>query len=246
MSNECVNIKGTKHGLIILMDGTREIAALREQLQLKIEKNKRFFNGAKFTIHITGADFLPEVEEDLQNYCVSLGLVYDPQIPYFNSQVAAATDAPPSQETYLQTVPIPPVPLPPNEFPPASGLTTEEADQQTLLVEHNLRSGQKVVYPGNVIVLGDVNPGAEIIAGGNIVVMGTLRGIAHAGASGDATSTIVAYNLAPTQIRIGERIGRSPDQTADKLPPAPEMASIAEDQICIEQFGLHQPHRSLK
>lgn len=244
MSYECVNIKGTKHGLIILMDGTRELDELREQLQLKIARNKSFFNGAKFTIHITDADFGPEVYSELQNYCISLGLVYDPQIPYFNNQVAAATDAP--QETLVRDTMPQSLSAPPNHFLPALGLTTKEADQQALLVEHNLRSGQKVVYPGNVIVLGDVNPGAEIIAGGNIVVMGTLRGIAHAGASGDFTSTIVAYNLEPTQIRIGERIGRSPDQGTGLLPTAPEIASIVKDQICIEQLGSHQSYRSLQ
>ena len=62
----------------------------------------------------------------------------------------------------------------------------EDADRHpTLLVRRTLRSGQRVRFDGNVVVLGDVNPGAEITARGDIVVMGWIRGLAHAGADGD-------------------------------------------------------------
>ena len=57
-----------------------------------------------------------------------------------------------------------------------------------ILVHRTLRSGQALHHAGHVTLIGDVNPGAEIIAGGDIVVWGKLRGIAHAGAMGVAST----------------------------------------------------------
>ncbi|MCY0885704.1 MAG: septum site-determining protein MinC [Firmicutes bacterium] len=106
----------------------------------------------------------------------------------------------------------------------------------TLLVRRTLRSGQKVRYVGNVVVLGDVNPGAEITAEGDIVVMGWLRGVVHAGANGDIRATVAAFRLTPTQIRIGPYIARAPD-TGDAGPPeAPEVALVRDGRLVIDRW----------
>ncbi|MCQ2559962.1 MAG: AAA family ATPase, partial [Clostridia bacterium] len=47
-----------------------------------------------------------------------------------------------------------------------------EDEENTVLIKRTLRSGQRMNYQGNVVVLGDVNPGAEIIAGGNVLLEG--------------------------------------------------------------------------
>lgn len=77
---------------------------------------------------------------------------------------------------------------------------------ETLYIEANLRSGQLVRYPGNVFVLGDVNPSAEIIASGDIIIWGSLRGVVHAGADGDRNSKIIAMDFATGQIRIADEM----------------------------------------
>lgn len=77
---------------------------------------------------------------------------------------------------------------------------------ETLYIEANLRSGQMVRYPGNVFVLGDVNPSAEIVAAGDIIIWGHLRGIAHAGANGDRNAKIIALEISSGQIRIADEI----------------------------------------
>ena len=78
-----------------------------------------------------------------------------------------------------------------------------------LFVERTLRSGKSVQFDGHVVVLGDVNPGAEIIASGNIAVLGSLRGVAHAGATGERKASVSAYHLAPTQLRIADLVTRA-------------------------------------
>ena len=97
-----------------------------------------------------------------------------------------------------------------------------------------LRSGQNLQSEGHLVVLGDVNPGAELVAVGNIVVLGSLRGIVHAGASGDRNACVCALSMNPTQIRIADIITRSPDGSEEGRQP--EMAYIKDDRIYIDSI----------
>ncbi len=81
---------------------------------------------------------------------------------------------------------------------------------EALLIKTTCRSGEVVRYPGDVVILADVNPGAEIIADGDILVWGRLRGLAHAGAGGDIQAIIIALNLESPRIQIGPYIGMAP------------------------------------
>jgi septum site-determining protein MinC len=111
----------------------------------------------------------------------------------------------------------------------SSGLFPDNA----YYVRQTIRSGQSLRHFGTVVICGDVNPGAEVIATGDIIVFGTLRGVAHAGATGDAGAQIVAINLRPTQIRIAGFIARSPDSASPPLSKYPEVARIQDDEIHI-------------
>lgn len=108
----------------------------------------------------------------------------------------------------------------------------------TALLQRTLRSGQRVRFDGNVLVLGDVNPGAEIIAAGSVVVMGALRGVVHAGADGDDLATVVALSLLPTQIRIASCITRPPDGTERPESCWPEQASLRDGEVVIEKYEI--------
>ena len=95
-------------------------------------------------------------------------------------------------------------------------------NKPTILYENSLRSGQRIDFDGNVVVLGDVNAGAEIVAGGHILVMGTLRGLAHAGSGGDEDATVTALTFAPAAHK------------------KPEIARVKEEGVVIEEY---QPPR---
>jgi len=82
------------------------------------------------------------------------------------------------------------------------------------------------------IVLGDVNPGAQIVAAGDIVVMGTLRGMVHAGATGDHTACAAAFRLAPTQLRIASYLARPPEEPGGH-PEYPEVALVRDGVVIV-------------
>ena len=49
-----------------------------------------------------------------------------------------------------------------------------------------------------------MNPGARVVAGGNIIVLGALRGTAIAGLGSRKHAIVVALEMDPIQIRIGD------------------------------------------
>ncbi|SNZ08457.1 septum site-determining protein MinC [Persephonella hydrogeniphila] len=102
------------------------------------------------------------------------------------------------------------------------------------IINKTVRSGQRVEYDGDILIIGDVNPDAYIVASGNVIVMGTLRGVVHAGANGDETATVMALKLVPQQLRIGNFFTRSPDNP--ETPEHPERAYIEDNHIVIERI----------
>ena len=100
-----------------------------------------------------------------------------------------------------------------------------------------MRGGQKQVFDGDVVLVGDVNQGAEIIAGGDVVVMGTLRGVVHAGYPDNKMAVVVALNLMPLQLRIGPLIAIPEEESNHRGVIHPEVARILDDQIVIEPYN---------
>lgn len=72
----------------------------------------------------------------------------------------------------------------------------------SVIVTQPVRSGQSLVFEGDVTVVGSVASGAEIVAGGSIHVYGTLRGRALAGSMGNASARIFCRKLEAELVAI--------------------------------------------
>jgi len=97
--------------------------------------------------------------------------------------------------------------------------------------EGTVRSGEYLESPGDLLILGDVNPGANVSAEGNIIIWGRLLGIAHAGSKGNSNATISALQLRPVQLRIAKKVARGPKEKT-QLGLA-EQARIDSEEIII-------------
>jgi septum site-determining protein MinC len=124
----------------------------------------------------------------------------------------------------------------PQAAAPAEAEAEADGSTRTLTLRRTLRSGAAIHFEGDVIVVGDVNAGAQIRAAGNIIVLGKLRGVVHAGAQGDETSFILAFDLAPTQLRIARHIAIAPARAASDDAFRPEIATVADAAIVIEPW----------
>ncbi|HHY59068.1 MAG TPA: septum site-determining protein MinC, partial [Clostridia bacterium] len=150
MPQEAVSIKGTKNGLVIILDPEYSLEDLKARLIDRFTSAKGFFQGAKF--RLMTQKMSREETQELEKICCAFGLVPcdDIELPKAVGMNSRAFTRPRMAGT-LDAVP---------------------ADAENcLLVSHSLRSGQVVQYDGHVTILGDVNQGAEVIATGNILVL---------------------------------------------------------------------------
>lgn len=105
---------------------------------------------------------------------------------------------------------------------------------RTKFIRKTIRSGQIINYPGNVVIIGDVNPGSEVYAAGNVIVLGILKGGVHAGVGGSDKAIIAAFCLQPQILQIGHIITRSPEDEAK--PKYPEVARVKDNNIIVEPY----------
>ena len=263
MSDDRVRIRGTSEGLVITL-GAGNFRALLQELDERLSSTASFFRGGRVALHVGPRELTTEELEALghtiSRYGVSLWAVIGDSAATQAAAEALGLETafglqaaqPPEAASLPSRKPRPEQDEGPAlsevEGPVLSGvegeLETEVEDAALrraqdmdlgVLVRRTLRSGQVVQHPGHVVVIGDVNPGAEIIAGGDIVVWGKLRGIVHAGATGDDGAVVCALSLTPLQLRIGNHIARAPEGR-EGLPERPEMASVQDGEIVAEPW----------
>jgi septum site-determining protein MinC len=221
-----IAIKGIKEGLLVTVSDAEGWADTSQALLARIDQTADFFKGAKVALAVGGrainAADLGRLRDALSDRGVSLWAVLsDSPLTTNAAQALGLNVALPASTPQARSV-------------PEKEIDSEEARDEAVFLRHTLRSGRSVRHRGHVIVVGDVNPGAEIVAGGDIVVWGRLRGVAHAGADGDAGAVVCALDLSPTQLRIAEHIATSPARKGD---PKPEMARIKNGQIVAERWN---------
>ena len=75
--------------------------------------------------------------------------------------------------------------------------------------------------------------GARVLAKGNIIILGALRGAALAGAAGNINAVIVAFEMAPSQIKISD-LSYPKAEKGKSLGRGPMMILVENGRICAE------------
>jgi septum site-determining protein MinC len=189
-SQSLVQIKGIRDGLLVsLSDAAWE--ELRTALMEQIETRQAFFRGARVAIDVGSQIFhvneLSELRDSLSEHGINLW--------------AVVSESPTTEKTAqllgLATRISKPRPQELVHF-----AAEDLGEKAAMWVGRTLRSGTRIEFPGNIVVLGDVNPGAEVVADGSILVWGRVRGSVYAGAKGDQTAVVYGLDLSAGQIRI--------------------------------------------
>ena len=221
MELPAVQIKGIKEGILVTIRAD-EWESVIDALNQKIGEQIAFFQGAKLALDIgnvlVSASQLGRIRDELSEQGISLwALLATSERSIDNAKsLGLKIELPkPTAASNRRTEPV----IPDGE--PA------------VFLHKTLRSGTKISYQGNIIVLGDVNPGAEIIATGNVIIWGRLSGTVHAGAMGNTDACICAMDLNPTQLRIADYITIPPKR---KGKPQPEIATVDGDKIIAKPW----------
>lgn len=239
-----VTVKGWRNGLLLILppDGTWDSVMQQVHAKLDEAKARSFWRGAQTTIDCgmravsleeltTLTDFTKRAfglvpvavvaeDEATREAGLKLALNTYAELPIIKKQVREGerSDAPKEERDSEKDTERSPY------FP-----------HNALYVPNTIRSGQRLVHDGHLIICGDVNAGAEVVAKGDIVVMGTLRGLAHAGCFGDESARIVAGSLRPPQLRIATKIARAPEESNKQQSGSrlPEVARIEGGEIGV-------------
>ncbi len=220
MIAENVVIRESHGGIIICLDSQESFPILKQQLSNKLEAFDDLLIGVQVVLDVGKRKLSKKETKEIRSFLMEKGLHLKKLVSRGKTVNLKGSGGKAASK-------------------PSAKLSNQEftTSQETILIKRTLRSGQKVFFPGNIVVLGDVNPGAEVIAGGNVLVMGSMRGMAHAGALGSEQAVVVAFRLNPTQLRIANHITRAPDGEGS-AGNEPEMASIKSGKVVIEDLKL--------
>lgn len=109
----------------------------------------------------------------------------------------------------------------------------EIEEEKTLIIKKTVRSGTRIEFAGNIVVIGDVNPGSEVFAEGDIYIYGRARGIIHAGRKGDITRKILALGMEVNQIRIGNIYAKGESELKKGVS---ETAYVENGRIVLQEY----------
>lgn len=213
--SQAVVIKSNKYGINLILDKDLPFEELLDAIVAKFRESEKFFKDAEVAISFDGRELNHEeecqiVEAITQHTSIKIICIVDNNEEHAQL-VRDQIDA------YYESV----------------------AGRDGEFYRGTLRSGQVLESASSIVIVGDVNPGAKIISQRNIVVLGALNGNAYAGAGGDGSCFIVALDMDPIQIQIGDILAKSPDkQQKPKRPRRRSKApAAAEPQIAMAKDG---------
>ena len=99
-----------------------------------------------------------------------------------------------------------------------------------------LKNNQKIEVDSSVVILGDVYPGSCIVANKDIIILGGLFGEAYAGVGSEESHYIVALEMSPEKIKIGDFRYKPQEKHRWGIKPKvqPKVAYVKDKHIVIE------------
>lgn len=237
--NQLVTIKGTKSGIILVLEPTASFPELSDEVASRFAEASAFLGSKNMGLIIRGRKLSDDEEKKIvkiieDNCDLKIFCIIDEE-----SDVEKKFEHVPTSQTQQSVV---------NSAD--NEITQDVDDGNALIYKGNLRSGQDISCKQSVVILGDVKPGANVISYGSIFILGELRGNAFAGAGGDRNAIVMALNLNPLQVRIADAIAISPDSEKGpklkfkrkklmgaEMQGEPEVAYIEGDHIVKTAYG---------
>ncbi len=210
-----VIIKSFQNGLSIYLDEEMPFAELLEEIAFKFKESAHFFKDASMVLSFEGRQ-LSEIEERQIVNTITV-----------NSSLNVVCIMGKNEETNKNFV---------------KALQKLSDHQQAMenagqFYKGTLKDGQSLETENSVIVLGDVYPGASIISNKNIVILGGLYGQAYAGGGGTEGHFVVALEMSPEKLKIGDfKYKTSEKQGKWSIKPKiqPKIAYVVDGRVIME------------
>jgi len=209
-----VVLKSYQNGISIYLNDTVCFEDLIKEIAIKFKDASHFFKNAKLALSIEGRKVSEEEEM----------LILDTIEQNCNVEIVCLVSRDEEKD---------------QQFVKALQQINDYSDDENIgqFYRGTLKNHQVLETESSIVVLGDVYPGSAIISTKDIIVLGGLFGEAYAGGNGDKEHFVVALEMAPERLIIGDFKYKNKENKSRwgiKPKVQPKIAYVKDDKVIIE------------
>ena len=204
-----VVLKGNKAGMTVILDEDLSFEELIQALEMKFKETSRFWGSAQMTLTLEGRTLTPKEELQIVNTITENS----------NIEVMCLIDSDANRIERCEKA--------------LNEKLMELSSATGQFYKGMLRSGDVLESESSIVIIGDVEKGARVAAKGNVIILGSLKGTVHAGVAGNINAVIVAFEMAPDQVKISD-MNFQKAKSGKLLGRGPMMILVENGRICSE------------
>ena len=209
--HNAVVIKSSKAGMTVILDPDLPFGELLEAIGKKFRESARFWGSVQMTLTLEGRELTAAQEFAIVD-----------TIPK-NSQIEVLC----LLDTDAERI---------ERCEKALNDKLMELNSQTgQFYRGTLKRGDCLESEASIVIIGNVDHGARVTAKGNVIVLGELKGTVTAGVSGNPQAVVLALDMAPLQIRIGDLSSRFNERNK-RLGRGPMIALVEDGAIVMRSL----------
>ncbi len=216
MKNSVI-LKSFPNGILVILDGTISFQELLADIAAKFREADGFFKDASVAISIEGRELTEEQEREILDAITQ------------NSRLKILCLMGRDEEKNLKFLGV------------QNKLNFQNDENSGQFYRGTLKDGASIETEHSIIILGDVCEGSCVYSNKDIVVLGTLTGDVYAGAGGNSNHFVVALNMLPGVLQIGDYVYNSQPQKTPrwgfkKPQTVPKIAYTHNGEVQIESI----------
>ena len=215
MKNSVI-LKSFSSGISVIMDATIPYEELLSDIATKFQEADSFFRNAAVAISLEGRDLTENQEREILDVITK------------NSRLNVLCLMGKDGDKNIKFLGI------------QNNLTFQKDENCGQFYRGTLNNGQSIETEHSIVILGDVNEGCSVYSAKDIVILGSLRGEAYAGSGGNNNHFVVALEMNPSSLRIGDLIYNAHSQKTSiwglKPKNVPKIAYTYNGEIKLENI----------
>ena len=209
--HNAVVIKSSKAGMTVILDPDLPFGELLEAIGKKFRESARFWGSVQMTLTLEGRELTAA-----QEFAIVDTITKNSQI-----EVLCLLDTDAERIERCEKA--------------LNDKLMELNSQTGQFYRGTLKRGDCLESEASIVIIGNVDHGARVTAKGNVIVLGELKGTVTAGVSGTPQAVVLALDMAPLQIRIGDLSSRFNERNK-RLGRGPMIALVEDGAIVMRSL----------
>lgn len=179
MKNSVI-LKSFSSGISVIMDNTVPFEDLLSDIATKFKEADSFFKNAAVAISLEGRELTEKQEREILDAITQ------------NSHLKVLCLMGKDEDKNIKFLGL------------QNNLTFQKDENCGQFYRGSLKDGQSIETENSIIILGDICEGCSVSSAKDIVILGKLAGEAYAGAGGNNNHFVVALEMEPSSLKIGD------------------------------------------